>query len=66
MAANPLYEEIFPRALSGARVDVPPPALAPPRLTISGGHVTLEPLDPDRHAKELFEAGHSDEEALRI
>ena len=66
MAADSLHEEIFPRPLSGARIDVPPPALVPPRLTISGEHVTLEPLDPDRHAKELFEAGHSDEEALHI
>lgn len=35
----------------------------PPRTAISGTFVTLEPLDPDRHAAGLFNAGHGSAEA---
>ena len=35
----------------------------PPRTVIRGRFVTLEPLDPDRHAGGLFAAGHGSAEA---
>jgi RimJ/RimL family protein N-acetyltransferase len=36
------------------------PARVPPRETLTGATVRLEPLDPERHAPPLFEASHSD------
>jgi RimJ/RimL family protein N-acetyltransferase len=36
------------------------PARIPPRETLTGATVRLEPLDPERHALPLFEASHSD------
>jgi RimJ/RimL family protein N-acetyltransferase len=43
---------------------VPPIAVAPPaRVPLTGRFVTLEPLDPARHAHGLFAAGHGSPEA---
>jgi RimJ/RimL family protein N-acetyltransferase len=56
----------FPRPLSGALVETLPSGLAPPRIKLMGRHVCLEPLDPARHAAELFAAGHGSAAALRI
>ena len=60
------YEEIYPRPLSGEKVDKLPPALVPCRVPLAGECVTLEPLDAGRHAQELYEASHGSEEALKI
>ncbi|MEX3010093.1 GNAT family N-acetyltransferase [Hoeflea sp. TYP-13] len=62
----PEYEEIFPRPLSGAVVNSPPPALVPPRTPLSGELVKLEPQNAARHAQELYDAGHETEAALQI
>ena len=36
------------------------PARRPERLTLNGRFVTLEPLDPERHAKALYEGSNGD------
>jgi hypothetical protein len=38
------------------------PRLRPPRTAMAGRFATVEPLDPDRHAAELFEANSEDRE----
>lgn len=60
------YEAIFPRPLSGEIVETPPPALLPARIPLTGVDVTLEPMEPAKHAADLYEASHGTEEALRI
>ncbi|MEO9873429.1 MAG: GNAT family protein [Anderseniella sp.] len=60
------YEELFPRPLSGEAVAKPPPALVPARTDLEGSHVVLEPQTADRHAGELFRAGHDTKQALAI
>src|SRR5260370_31459696 len=35
------------------------PARFPPRETITGATVRLEPVDPERHARPLFKVSHS-------
>lgn len=60
------YEEIYPRPLSGAAVPVPPPGLVPSRTPLTGTHVTLEPLRADKHAADMYEASHRNDEALKI
>ncbi len=59
-------EQIFPRPLSGENVVLPPPALVPSRIPLVGNFVTLEPQNAEQHGEELYHAGHSTEEALRI
>ena len=59
-------ETIFPRPLSGHRVDPLPPALVPPRIVLSGTFVSLEPQNAERHAEELFNSSHSTPEGLAI
>ncbi|MEM7292709.1 MAG: GNAT family protein [Pseudomonadota bacterium] len=44
----------------------PPPALVPPRVPLQGQYVTLEPQNAAAHTAELYEAGHENEEALKI
>lgn len=44
----------------GARLDWSP-VPRPARASLHGRYVTLEPLDPDRHASLLFEAAHGDD-----
>ena len=60
------YEEIFPRPLSGEKLSKLPPALLPSRVPLTGADVTLEPMNADKHAAELFEASHGTKEGLRI
>ena len=59
-------EVIFPRPLSGEPVTKPTSGLLPTRKDIVGTFVTLEPQDPQRHAEELYAAGHSTAEGLAI
>jgi len=59
-------EQIYPRPLSGAQVDSLPPARVPQRQVMRGRFVDLEPQDAARHAQELFNAGHGDDDALKI
>ena len=59
-------EQLFPRPLSGDDVVTPPPALVPSRIPLIGNYVTLEPQNAEQHAEELYDAGHSSDEALRI
>lgn len=66
MSDSTEYEEIFPRPLSGAPVDDLPPALVPSRVPLVGEEVTLEPLEPALHARELYDASHGSPEALKI
>lgn len=60
------YEEIYPRPLSGEKLDKVPPALLPSRVPLVGADVTLEPMSADKHAAELYEASHGTEAGLRI
>jgi hypothetical protein len=59
-------EQLYPRPLSGAKVEHLPSALIPARAALIGRYVTLEPLDAARHAGDLFEASHGSEAAPRI
>jgi RimJ/RimL family protein N-acetyltransferase len=59
-------EHPYPRPLSGAEPRRSPSALVPARTALTGRYVTLEPLDAARHARDLFEASHGSEAALRI
>jgi RimJ/RimL family protein N-acetyltransferase len=58
-------EQLFPRPLSGQSVANPPNGLFPARSPLLGRHVRWEPLDPRRHAAELYQAGHCSDVALR-
>jgi RimJ/RimL family protein N-acetyltransferase len=60
------YEEIFPRPLSGAKIATLPPALVPTRTPLVGQYVTLEPQEASKHAEELYEASHANDEARKI
>jgi len=66
MVRNAKLEEIFTRPISGAPVETPPPALVPSRMRLQGRFVSLEPQNVNKHAAELYDAGHSSEESLRI
>jgi RimJ/RimL family protein N-acetyltransferase len=59
-------ETIFPRDLSGEHVESPPPSRVPGRYPLKGKYVTLEPQEAAHHGKELYDASHSDAEALKI
>ncbi len=59
-------EQAYPRPLSGEPVASPPPALVPSRIPLPGRLVTLEPQNAELHAEELYAAGHSCDEGLRI
>jgi RimJ/RimL family protein N-acetyltransferase len=59
-------EQLFPRPLSGRPVPNPPNGLVPARSPLLGRHMRWEPLDPKRHAAELYRAGHGSDAAMRI
>jgi RimJ/RimL family protein N-acetyltransferase len=59
-------EQIYPRPLSGAVVDSPPPSLIPSRSPLSGAHIVLEPQNVLDHANGLYECSHHSDEALKI
>ncbi len=52
-------EQIFPRPLFGEKVENLPSSLVPARSNLEGKHITLEPIDPARHADDLYEASHT-------
>jgi RimJ/RimL family protein N-acetyltransferase len=52
------HEPVIPRRLSLDPVAVVPPATLPVRSILGGRHVSLEPLDPARHADGLYDATH--------
>jgi len=60
------HEQIYPRPLSGHKVLTPPPALVPSRVPLLGNYVSLEPQNAELHGDELYEAGHSSVEAIKI
>lgn len=60
------FEQIFERPLSSEPVLNLPPALVPPRTDLIGEDVTLEPQNAEKHAQELFDASHGNDEALKI
>ncbi|MEO1686461.1 MAG: GNAT family protein [Pseudomonadota bacterium] len=66
MSHPPGPEPLHPRPLSGEAVKTPPPALPPSCTPLIGRDVTLEPMQADRHAADLYEASHGTDEALRI
>src|SRR5512134_18363 len=49
------------RQVTGARVLKLPGGELPSRTPLMGGAVSLEPLEPAAHARELFHAGHDQE-----
>ena len=66
MTSHPEDEDLYRRRLSGEKLTNLPPALVPPRTTLAGRWVTLEPQDAARHAEELYAAGHEGEQAMHI
>ncbi len=56
-------EPVFERPLSGAPVMPAPSGMRPQGIALGGRYVRLEPLDPERHAAELFAASHGDPRA---
>lgn len=54
------------RSLSTAPVDPLPSGRFPLRTVFRGDRVSLEPLDPERHAVDLFAAGHALGAAARV
>ncbi|MFT5503812.1 MAG: RimJ/RimL family protein N-acetyltransferase [Gammaproteobacteria bacterium] len=59
-------EQPYLRPLSSAQVNVLPSALIPSRQPIRGHTVELVPQDAAKHADDLFKAGHSTDQALKI
>ncbi len=66
MADDSPLEQPYPRPLSGARVENPPPALVPARIPLSGRSVEVVPQNAELHAADLFAAGHESEQAREI
>jgi len=62
----PDYEAIYPRPLSGDKVNNPPSGLLPSRVPLAGTEVTLEPMNAAKHAADLFQASHGSDDGLRI
>jgi len=54
------------RTLSSAPVNETAPACRPQRVVIDAQSVRLEPLDTDRHCRDLFAASHRDADAARL
>ena len=59
-----MHEALFPRDINEEPVERPA-AQVPARTVLTGTAVTLEPLDPVRHAASLYRAGHGTDEALQ-
>ncbi|WP_435230011.1 GNAT family N-acetyltransferase [Pseudopelagicola sp. nBUS_20] len=66
MKKPPNYEEIYPRPLSGEKLERLPAALLPSRIPLVGTDVTLEPMNAEKHAAELYAASHGSEAGLGI
>ena len=54
------------RGLSGEKVSTLPAGRGPERRELGGAFVVLEPLDTDRHSRDLFDVSHESGEARRI
>jgi len=54
------------RQLAGAIVDPLPPGLYPARTMLGGRYARVEPLDPRKHAEELWAATHTGAEDDRL
>lgn len=54
------------RPIGAEPVATPPPAVFPGRAPLDGPRVRLEPVDPRRHANELYAIGHADEAAKAL
>ena len=66
MSSDHISEQPYPRPLSGAAVDPEPPALIPARTSLRGKYVELEAQNANRHAADLYAAGHGSAPALKI
>jgi RimJ/RimL family protein N-acetyltransferase len=53
----------YPRPLSGAKLDRLPSGLLPTRQALAGNTVTLEAIDPERHAEGLYAVAQGSAEA---
>ena len=65
MSTETSLEQAYPRPLSGAVVENPPPALLPSRTPLTGRQVELVAQDAALHAADLYAAGHESAAALR-
>ena len=61
-----ILEQPFPRPLSGEPVEQLPSAIMPARAPIRGKYVELVPQNAALHAADLYAAGHSTDDALKI
>ena len=59
-------ENVFRRQILGQRVDPLPSGRLPARSPIEGVQVRIEPLDPELHASDLYQASHDTADARRI
>lgn len=59
-------EALYRRRIHDDEVSPLPPSRVPSRTVIKGRFVDIEPMDAARHADELYEAGHGDEEKHKI
>ena len=66
MKKHPGQEEAYPRPLSDETLAELPLAVAPSRVPMVGVDVTLEPMNVDGHAADLYDASHSSKRALQI
>ena len=64
--AYSMLEQPYPRPLSSAPVENPPPSLVPARKELEGRFVLIEPQNADKHASSLYKSSHESEEALKI
>jgi RimJ/RimL family protein N-acetyltransferase len=60
------HEPIWRRPLSASPPEMQPKAMWPARAPLAGTRVGLEPLDPARHAADLYAAAHGDPAALAL
>ena len=54
------------RRISSEKVATLPSGAAPERRPIEGSLVSLEPLEPEKHAESLYAASHETAEAREI
>lgn len=59
-------EHPFPRPVSQRAITDLPSGLVPARTALAGRYVRWEPLDPAKHAADLYRASHESKQALRI
>jgi RimJ/RimL family protein N-acetyltransferase len=54
------------RRISGDRLDALPSGKAPEKKPLAGALAVLEPLETERHARELYAASHDTDDARRV